>query len=82
MLSRNWKISSPAFALPAITALNTTTPRVAPSGSANVPSRIRIELTVPEGRMNLSNGPTTVGPETTSTAPSTSATSQERSKSR
>ena len=34
------------------------------------------------GRMKLSSGPTTVGPETTSTAPRTSATSQARSKSR
>ena len=79
---RNWKISCPAFACPATTALNTTTPSVAPIGSANVPSHISTELTVFDGRMKSSSGPTTVGPETTSTAPSTSATSKERSNSR
>ena len=40
------------------------------------------ELTFFDGRMNSSSGPTTVGPETTSTAPSTSATSKDRSNSR
>ena len=79
---RNSKISFPAVACPAITALKTTTPSVAPIGSANVPSHLRTELTSFEGRMKSSSGPTTVGPETTSTAPSTSETSQERSKSR
>ena len=43
------KISSPAVACPAITALKTTTPSVAPIGSANVPSHFRTELTVLRG---------------------------------
>ena len=45
-LRRNWKISCPAFACPATTALNTTTPSVAPMGSASVPSHFRTRLTV------------------------------------
>ncbi|MGZ4232378.1 MAG: hypothetical protein ACXVVQ_13255 [Solirubrobacteraceae bacterium] len=45
-----------------------------------MPSHLKTRSTFFEGRMNSSSGPTTVGPETTSTAPSTSATSQERSK--
>ena len=44
-LRRNWKISCPAFACPATTALNTTTPSVAPMGSARVPSHFRTRLT-------------------------------------
>ena len=61
-LRRNWKTSCPAFACPATTALNTTTPSVAPMGSARVPSHFRTRLTFFDGRMKSSSGPTTVGP--------------------
>ena len=54
---RNSKISFPAVACPAITALKTTTPSVAPIGSANVPSHFRTELTSFEGRMKLEQRP-------------------------
>jgi hypothetical protein len=62
MLRRNPATPRSTFACAAITALNTTTPTVAPIGSANVPSHFKTELTVFEGLVKSSSGPTTVGP--------------------
>ncbi|MNR58079.1 hypothetical protein D3C85_1789920 [compost metagenome] len=62
--------------LPRRTASNTSTANRAPMGSMTIPSQRRILSTSRTGRMTLSMGATTVGPVTTSTAPSTMATRQ------
>jgi hypothetical protein len=57
----------------ATTPWNTSAPRIPPTGSISDPSQIRICCTRSVGRTKLSNGPTTVGPETTRMIPSISA---------
>ena len=60
-------------------AWKTMTPSRAPIGSTSTPSHISSERTRGAGRTNPSSGSTTVGPETTSTAPMSSGTRSPRS---
>ena len=57
----------------ASTALNTTAPKMPPTGSISEPSQDRIRWRRSAGRTNASSGPTTVGPDTTKIAPSIAA---------
>ena len=72
--SPTWKSRSPSA--PALTALKASTPSRAPIGSMSTPSHLSTDRTPSLGRTNASSGSTTVGPETTSTAPSTADTPQ------
>ena len=57
----------------ALTAWNTSAPRIPPTGSISDPSQMRTCCSRSVGRTKLSSGPTTVGPETTRMIPSISA---------
>jgi hypothetical protein len=61
------------------TAWKTRTPSRAPNGSTSTPSHMSRERTLRAGRTNDSSGSTTVGPDTTSTAPMSSGTRSPRS---
>lgn len=59
-----------------MSASNTSTANTAPTGSITIPSHLRAGPLAPMGRIWCSMGTTTVGPDTTSTAPSNTAIGQ------
>ena len=61
--------SQPPGGCSVVTAPNTTAPRMPPTGSISDPSQVSTRWSRSAGRMALSSGPTTVGPETTRMAP-------------
>ncbi len=64
------------------TALKQNTLNAEPMGSTTIPSQVRMVATDPRGRASRSSGMTTVGPDTTRMAPSTTATRRGSSKNR